>query len=90
MYGCLIGFGMEVDGLFCDEMKNVIFRWRREMGMEYEESLKIEVCIFLFFKMCIDLKQKEIFGGCIDFKMLFLLLSLIISVYYQLDVLDVE
>jgi hypothetical protein len=34
---------LEIDGLFCDETKAGIFQWRREMGMEHEESLKLEV-----------------------------------------------
>ncbi|OWZ33295.1 hypothetical protein C356_05394 [Cryptococcus neoformans c45] len=75
MHGRLIGPGMEVDGLFCDETKNAISRWRKEMGMEHEESLKIE---------------KETSGGCIDPKTLASLLSSITSVHYQLDALDVE
>jgi hypothetical protein len=33
----------EIDGLFCDETKKGIGVWRRSMGMEHEESLKIEV-----------------------------------------------
>jgi hypothetical protein len=32
-----------VDGLFCDETKKGVGAWRRCMGMEHEESLKIEV-----------------------------------------------
>lgn len=32
-----------IDGLFCDETKKGIFAWRRNMGMEHEEALKIEV-----------------------------------------------
>ncbi|KAL0243554.1 hypothetical protein I308_105520 [Cryptococcus tetragattii IND107] len=75
IHGRLISLGMEVDGLFCDETKSAIFRWRREMGMEYEGSLKIE---------------KETSGGCIDPKTLASLLSSITSVHYQLDALDVE
>lgn len=38
---------LEVDGLFCDDTKNGIFAWRRSMGMEHEESLKLEVRDFL-------------------------------------------
>lgn len=34
---------LEIDGLFCDETKAGIFQWRRVMGMENEESLRIEV-----------------------------------------------
>ncbi|WVO23894.1 uncharacterized protein IAS62_005251 [Cryptococcus decagattii] len=75
IHGRLISPGMEIDGLFCDETKSAIFRWRREMGMEYEGSLKIE---------------KETSGGCIDPKTLASLLSSITSVHYQLDALDVE
>lgn len=36
-----------VDGLFCDETKKGIGAWRRNMGMEHEESLKIEVGVTL-------------------------------------------
>ncbi|KIY32471.1 hypothetical protein I305_05040 [Cryptococcus gattii E566] len=75
IHGRLISPGMEIDGLFCDETKSAIFRWRREMGMEYEGSLKIE---------------KETSGGCIDPKTLASLLSSVTSVHYQLDALDVE
>lgn len=34
---------VEMDGLFCDETKAAIFRWRTVMGMEREDSLKLEV-----------------------------------------------
>lgn len=34
---------VEVDGLFCDDTKKAIFKWRRTMGMESEEALKLEV-----------------------------------------------
>ncbi|KAK8847532.1 hypothetical protein IAR55_005390 [Kwoniella newhampshirensis] len=64
---------MEIDGLFCDETKAAIFQWRRVMGMEHEESLKLE---------------KETSGGCIDPKTLAALLSSVTSVHYELDVLD--
>ncbi|WVQ75907.1 hypothetical protein IAR50_005542 [Cryptococcus sp. DSM 104548] len=74
-HGRVVGPGMEIDGLFCDETKGAIFRWRRSMGMEHEESLKIE---------------KETSGGCIDPKTLTSLLSSITSLHYQLEVLDVE
>ncbi|OCF33863.1 hypothetical protein I316_04575 [Kwoniella heveanensis BCC8398] len=65
----------DIDGLFCDETKTAIFQWRRLMGMEHEESLKLE---------------KETSGGCIDPKTLAALLSSITSVHYKLDALDVE
>ncbi|WVF69686.1 hypothetical protein IAT40_004465 [Kwoniella sp. CBS 6097] len=65
----------DTDGLFCDETKTGIFKWRRLMGMEHEESLKLE---------------KETSGGCIDPKTLAALLSSITSVHYKLDALDVE
>ncbi|WWD21623.1 hypothetical protein CI109_106109 [Kwoniella shandongensis] len=71
----LNGQEMEIDGLFCDETKVAIFQWRRVMGMEHEESLKLE---------------KETSGGCIDPKTLSALLSSITSVHYELDALDVE
>ncbi|KAK6903592.1 hypothetical protein I203_107097 [Kwoniella mangroviensis CBS 8507] len=74
LYGHIRG-DMEIDGLFCDETKAGIFRWRRIMGMEHEESLKLE---------------KETSGGCIDPKTLAALLSSVTSVHYQLDALDVE
>jgi hypothetical protein len=32
------------DGLFCDETKRGIGDWRKCMGMETEDSMKIEVC----------------------------------------------
>ncbi|WVR04726.1 hypothetical protein IAU60_001737 [Kwoniella sp. DSM 27419] len=66
---------MEIDGLFCDETKAGIFQWRRVMGMEHEESLKLE---------------KETSGGCIDPKTLAALLSSVTSVHYELDALDIE
>ncbi|CAD6576100.1 MAG: hypothetical protein TREMPRED_001578 [Tremellales sp. Tagirdzhanova-0007] len=31
---------LEIDGLFCDETKTAIFQWRRDMGMEHEESMQ--------------------------------------------------
>ncbi len=34
---------LEVDGLFCDETKAGIAQWRRAMGMEHEESMRLEV-----------------------------------------------
>jgi hypothetical protein len=34
---------MEIDGLFCDETKKGIFAWRKAMGMEHEESMRMEV-----------------------------------------------
>ena len=33
---------LEIDGLFCDETKTAIFQWRRDMGMEHEESMRLE------------------------------------------------
>ena len=33
----------EVDGHFCDETKTGIFKWRRVMGMDHEESMRLEV-----------------------------------------------
>ena len=33
-----------IDGLFCDETKKGLFAWRREMGMEHEDSMRLEVC----------------------------------------------
>ena len=35
--------GIVGDGLFCDETKKGIFAWRRAMGMEHEESMRMEV-----------------------------------------------
>ncbi|WRT64661.1 uncharacterized protein IL334_001595 [Kwoniella shivajii] len=66
---------MEIDGLFCDETKAGIFQWRRIMGMEHEESLKLE---------------KETSGGCIDPRTLAAILSSVTSVHYELDALDIE
>lgn len=45
---CLVLWGMvsdnvEIDGLFCDETKQGVFAWRRSMGMEHEESMRLEV-----------------------------------------------
>lgn len=34
---------IEIDGLFCDETKAGISKWRTAMGMEREDSLKLEV-----------------------------------------------
>jgi hypothetical protein len=36
---------LEVDGLFCDETKAGILQWRRVMGMEHEESMRLEVWV---------------------------------------------
>lgn len=36
---------VEVDGLFCDETKAGIFQWRRLMGIEHEESMRLEVSL---------------------------------------------
>ncbi|EIW71183.1 hypothetical protein TREMEDRAFT_71084 [Tremella mesenterica DSM 1558] len=66
---------LEMNGLFCDETKAGIFRWRSLMGMDTEDSLKLE---------------KETSGGCIDPKTLSALLSSVTSVHYQLDALGVE
>ena len=71
----MIGDEVEIDGFFCDETKRGIFAWRRTMGMEHEESMRLE---------------KETSGGCIDPKTLAALTSSITSVRYQLDALDVE
>jgi hypothetical protein len=37
---------LDINGLFCDETKAGIFRWRQIMGME-KETLKLEVCLSL-------------------------------------------
>jgi hypothetical protein len=37
---------LDINGLFCDETKAGIFKWRQIMGME-KETLKLEVSIFL-------------------------------------------
>lgn len=66
---------LEIDGLFCDVTKAGLFSWRRAMGMEREESLRLE---------------RETSGGCIDPRTLAALLSSITSTRYQLDVLGVE
>ena len=42
MWG-LIGDEVDVDGLFCDQTKKAVFEWRRIMGMEHEESMRMEV-----------------------------------------------
>lgn len=81
--GALAAWGMfgnkhedvEIDGLFCDETKAGVFAWRRIMGMEGEESLRLE---------------KETSGGCIDPRTLSALLSSVTSTRYQLDALGVE
>lgn len=36
------------DGLFCDDTKAGISAWRRAMSMEHEDSLKLEVCSWLY------------------------------------------
>nr|XP_019008341.1 uncharacterized protein I206_06900 [Kwoniella pini CBS 10737]OCF47122.1 hypothetical protein I206_06900 [Kwoniella pini CBS 10737] len=72
---CSPSNNLEIDGLFCDETKAGIFQWRRIMGMEHEESLKLE---------------KETSGGCIDPKTLSALLSSVTSVHYEMDALGVE
>jgi len=47
---CLAMWGMvseelEIDGLFCDETKKGAFAWRKAMGMEHEESMRLEVSL---------------------------------------------
>ena len=37
---------LDINGLFCDETKAGIFKWRQIMGME-KETLKLEVCLCL-------------------------------------------
>jgi hypothetical protein len=37
---------VELDGLFCDETKKGIFAWRKAMGMEREDSMRLEVGVF--------------------------------------------
>ncbi|TXT11833.1 uncharacterized protein COLE_02243 [Cutaneotrichosporon oleaginosum] len=66
---------LELDGRFCDDTKAGIAKWRAAMGMEQEESLKLE---------------KETSGGCIDPRSLAVLLSSVTSTRYQLGVLNVE
>ena len=46
--GALVIWGMvsddvELDGLFCDVTKKGVFAWRRSMGLEHEESMRLEV-----------------------------------------------
>lgn len=36
---------LDINGLFCDETKAGIFKWRQLMGME-KETLKLEVSLF--------------------------------------------
>ncbi|ORX33965.1 hypothetical protein BD324DRAFT_653662 [Kockovaella imperatae] len=66
---------LPVDGLFCDETKKSIFDWRRAMGMEHEESMRLE---------------KETSGGCMDPKTMAAVLSSITSVRYQLAALGAD
>ncbi|GMK54371.1 hypothetical protein CspeluHIS016_0109570 [Cutaneotrichosporon spelunceum] len=66
---------IELDGRFCDETKAGVAMWRTAMGMEQEDSLKIE---------------KETSGGCIDPRTLAVLLSSVTSARYQLGTLNVE
>ena len=73
------------DGLFCDETKKGIFAWRRAMGMEHEESMRMAVSEEE--TKAADFWQKETSGGCIDPKTLSALLSSITSVRYQLAAL---
>lgn len=77
---------LEVDGLFCDETKAGIFQWRRVMGMEHEESMRLEVGQTVGRAD----PQKETSGGCIDPKTLAALLSSVTSVRYQLAALGIE
>jgi hypothetical protein len=81
---------MEIDGLFCDETKAGISQWRREMGMEHEESLKLEVSSSARVSYDADVMQKETSGGCIDPKTLAALLSSVTSTRYHLAQLGVE
>ena len=46
LWGMIDEEGMEIDGLFCDVTKKGILDWRRAMGMEHEESMKLEVSSF--------------------------------------------
>lgn len=39
----MIPADMELDGLFCDETKEGLFAWRKAMGMEHEDSMRLEV-----------------------------------------------
>jgi hypothetical protein len=40
-----VDHGAMLDGLFCDETKKGVFAWRKAMGMEHEESMRLEVSI---------------------------------------------
>jgi hypothetical protein len=51
---------LDINGLFCDETKAGIFKWRHMMGME-KETLKLEVCIFQS-RVCADGVERDQWG----------------------------
>ena len=86
----MVSDDVEIDGLFCDDTKQGVFAWRRSMGMEHEESMRLEVGFGHRPGLTRSDVQKETSGGCIDPKTLAALLSSITSTRYHLDALDVE
>ena len=78
---------IEIDGLFCDETKAAIFKWRRVMGMEHEESMRLEVWDDPRRRAKLSRRRKRLQE---DPKTLAALLSSVTSVRYQLDVLGNE
>lgn len=86
----MISSNVDIDGLLCDETKAGVYAWRRSMGMEHEESMRIEVSCSKRVESQKLNKQKETSGGVIDPKTLAALLSSITSTRYQLDALGVE
>jgi len=52
---------LDINGLFCDETKAGIFKWRHMMGME-KETLKLEVGIFQSRVVCSDGVERDEWG----------------------------
>ena len=50
---------MEIDGLFCDETKAGVFAWRRSMGMEHEESMRLEVSLLYRVDRLLLIKERD-------------------------------
>jgi hypothetical protein len=49
---------LDINGLFCDETKAGIFKWRHMMGME-KETLKLEVRVLQSRVVCADGLERD-------------------------------
>jgi hypothetical protein len=66
----MIPADMGIDGLFCDETKKGLFAWRRAMGMEHEDSMRLEVGgIAMGCKNCILMNRKKRVEGVLTQKL---------------------